>query len=164
MRLYKHKENRGPGESQSPGRTQSPLLLTSGGHSIGASASVLPVNIQGWFPLGSTGLISLLSKELSRVFSSTTIWKYQFVVTQPSKPKISCTLLFHAFFVLFSALGILFSSSSIYFKILFGGKSRDGRGIVTFSPTNSSKDHLNAEQLPQNNFWTLTKDTGHPER
>ena len=63
-------ENRGPGESQSPGRTQSPLLFTSGGQSIGASASVLPVNIQGWFPFGLTGLISLLSKGLSRVFSS----------------------------------------------------------------------------------------------
>ena len=43
-----------------------------------ASASVLPVNIQGWFPLGLTGLISLLSKGLLRVFSSTTIRKHQF--------------------------------------------------------------------------------------
>ena len=50
-------------------------LFTSGGQSIGASASVLPVNIQGWFPLGSTGLISLLSKRLSRIFSSTTVWR-----------------------------------------------------------------------------------------
>ena len=50
-------------------------LFTSGGQSIGvsASASVLPMNIQGWFPLG---LVSLLSKGLSRVFSSTTVWKY----------------------------------------------------------------------------------------
>ena len=47
-------------------------LFTSGGQSIGASASasVLPMNIQGWFPLELTGLISLLSKGLSRVFSS----------------------------------------------------------------------------------------------
>ena len=43
-----------------------------------ASASVLPMNIQGWFPLRLIGLISLQSKELSRVFSSTTIWKYSF--------------------------------------------------------------------------------------
>ena len=50
-------------------------LFASGGQSIGASASVLPMNIEGWFPLGLTGLISLLSKELSRVFSSTTIEK-----------------------------------------------------------------------------------------
>ena len=46
-------------------------LFASGGQSIGASASVLPVNIQGWVPLRLTGLISLLSKGLSRVFSST---------------------------------------------------------------------------------------------
>ena len=50
--------------------------LASGGQSIGASvsASVLPINIQGWFPLGLTGWISLQSKRLSRVFSSTTVW------------------------------------------------------------------------------------------
>ena len=48
-------------------------LFTSGGQSIGASASVLPMNIQDWFPLGLTGLISLLSKGLSRVFSSITV-------------------------------------------------------------------------------------------
>ena len=53
-------------------------LFTSGGQSIGASASVLPVNSQGWFPLGLTGLISLVSQGLSRVVSSTTIWKHQF--------------------------------------------------------------------------------------
>ena len=54
-------------------------LFASGGQSIGASASasVLPMNIQGWLPLGFTGLISLLCKGLSRVFSSTTIiWVY----------------------------------------------------------------------------------------
>ena len=45
---------------------------------FGASASVLPMNIQDWFPLGWTGWISLQSKELSRVFSNTTIQKYQF--------------------------------------------------------------------------------------
>ena len=48
------------------------------------SASVLPVNIQGWFPLGLTGLISFQSKELSRVFSSTTVQKHQFFGAQPS--------------------------------------------------------------------------------
>ena len=52
-------------------------LLASGGQSIGvaASASVLPMNIQDLFPLGWTGWISLQSKRLSRVFSSTTVWK-----------------------------------------------------------------------------------------
>ena len=54
-----------------------------GDQSIGASASasVLPMNIQGWFPLGLTGLISLLSKGLSRVFSNTTVQKHQFFGT-----------------------------------------------------------------------------------
>ena len=60
-------------------------FFTSGGQNIGVSpsASVLPMNIQGWFPLGLTDLISLQSKGLSRVFSSTTIWKYQFFGAQP---------------------------------------------------------------------------------
>ena len=48
-------------------------LCISGGQSPGASASILPMNIQGWFPLGLNGLISLQPKGLSRVFSSTTI-------------------------------------------------------------------------------------------
>ena len=49
---------------------------------VSASVSVLPVNLQGWFPLGLTGLISLLSKELLRVFSSTIIWRCQFFSIQ----------------------------------------------------------------------------------
>ena len=49
-----------------------------------ASASVLPMNIQGWFPLRFTDLISLLSKGLSRVFSNTTVQKHQFFSAQPS--------------------------------------------------------------------------------
>ena len=55
-------------------------LFASGGQSIGvsASASVLPMNIQDWFPLGWTGWISLLSKVLSSVFSNTTVQKHQF--------------------------------------------------------------------------------------
>ena len=54
-------------------------LFPSGCQSIGASASasVLQINIQGWFPLGLTGLISLLSKGLSKVFFSNTVWKHQ---------------------------------------------------------------------------------------
>ena len=55
-----------------------------GGQSIGASASVLPMNIQDWFPLGLTGLISLQSKGLSRIFSNTTVQKHQFFSTQLS--------------------------------------------------------------------------------
>ena len=61
-------------------------LFASGGQSFGASAaaSVLPMNIQGWFPLGLTHLISLLSKGVSKVFSSTTIKKHRFFNAQPS--------------------------------------------------------------------------------
>jgi len=61
-------------------------LFASGGQSIGASAlaSVRPMNIQGWFPLGLVGLISLLSKGLSRVFSNTAIREHEFFGTQPS--------------------------------------------------------------------------------
>ena len=62
------------------------LLFSSGDQSIEASASVsvIPINIQGSFPFGLTGLISLQSKGLSRVFSNTTIKKHQFFTAQPS--------------------------------------------------------------------------------
>ena len=61
-------------------------FFTSGGQSTGvlASASVLPVNIQDWFPLWLKGLISLLSKGLSRIFSNATVQKHQFFGTQLS--------------------------------------------------------------------------------
>ena len=61
-------------------------FFTYGGQSIGASALALalPMNIQGWFPLGLTGLLSLLSKGLSRVSSNTTVQKHQFFGAQLS--------------------------------------------------------------------------------
>ena len=61
-------------------------LFTSGGQSVGASASasVLRMNIQGWFPLGLTAFISLQSKGLSRIFSNTTVWEHRFFGTQLS--------------------------------------------------------------------------------
>ena len=61
-------------------------FFTLGGQSIGASASapVLPMNIQNWFPSSLTGLVSLQSKGLSRVFSNTTVQKHQFFGTQLS--------------------------------------------------------------------------------
>ena len=60
-------------------------IFASVGQSIVASASalVLPMNIQGWFPLGWIGLISLQSKGLPRVFSTITVWKHQFFSAQP---------------------------------------------------------------------------------
>ena len=68
------------------GSFQMSLLFTSGGQSIGVSASksVLSMNTQDWFPLGLTDLISLLFKGLSGVFSNTTVQKHQFFSTQPS--------------------------------------------------------------------------------
>ena len=68
------------------GSLQMSQFFTSSGQRIrvSASASVLPVNIQDWFPLGWTGWISLQSKGLSRVFSNTTVQKHQFFGTQLS--------------------------------------------------------------------------------
>ena len=61
-------------------------LFASDGQRIGASAlvSILPMNIQGWYPSGLTVLLSFQSKGLSRVLSSTTVWKHQFFSAQPS--------------------------------------------------------------------------------
>ena len=70
-----------------PGLGASPIswLFAAGSQSIEVlvSTSVFSMNIQDWFPLGLTGLISLQSKRVSRVFSSTIIWKHQFLGTQP---------------------------------------------------------------------------------
>ena len=59
-------------------------LFTSGSQSIGTSASVFPMNNQGCFPLWLTGLIFLQSREISRVFSNSTVPKHQFFSVQPS--------------------------------------------------------------------------------
>ena len=61
-------------------------LLTADDQNTGTlvSASVTPKSMQGWFPLRLTGLISLLSKGLSGVFSSATVWRYQFFGFLPS--------------------------------------------------------------------------------
>ena len=75
-----------PQSSPASGSFQMGQLFASGGQSIGVSAStsVLPMNIQDWFPLGWTGWISLQSKGLSRGFSNTTVQKHQFFGTQLS--------------------------------------------------------------------------------
>ena len=72
--------------SPAPGSFLMSQLFTSGGQSNGApaSTSVLPMNVQGWFHLELTGLISFLSKGLSRVFSSTIVQKHPFSDAQPS--------------------------------------------------------------------------------
>ena len=74
------------------GSFQMRQFFTSGGQNIGVSAlaSVLPMSIQDWFPLGWTGWISLQSKGLLRVFSNTTVQKHQFFVAQLSLWSNSC--------------------------------------------------------------------------
>ena len=76
--------------SQHQGLFPMSWLFASGGQSIGASASVLPMNIQGCFPLGLTGLISLQSLGVSRVFSSNTVRKHQLfsLFYDPNLPSI----------------------------------------------------------------------------
>ena len=75
-----------PQSFPAPGSFPVRWLFTSGGQSIGVSAStsVLKINIQDWFPLELTSLISFQSKGFSRVFSSTTTQKHQFFGAQPS--------------------------------------------------------------------------------
>ena len=72
--------------SPASGSFQISQLFAPSGQSIGVSSStsVLPMNIQDWFPLGWTGWISLQSKRLSRVFSNTTVQKHQLFSTQLS--------------------------------------------------------------------------------
>ena len=73
-----------PQSFPTPGSFPVSQFFASGGQSIGASAPVLPMNIQDWFPLGLTGLISFLSLGLSRVFSRTTVQNHQFFAAWPS--------------------------------------------------------------------------------
>ena len=65
-----------------------PIMTIAKVFGASASASVLPMNIQGWFPLGLTGLVSLLSKGLSRVFASTTLWKHTSVLSLVYDPTL----------------------------------------------------------------------------
>ena len=94
-------------------------LFTSGGQSIGASASatVLPMNIQGGFPLGLTGLMTLQSKGLARVYSSITTQKHPFFFgAQSSSPALgnqespSCLYIYIAFCDWLLSFSIMFSS------------------------------------------------------
>ena len=95
-----------------PASGSSPMsqLFPSGGQSTGVSAStsVLPMNIQDWFPLRLTGWISLQSKELSRVFSNTTVEKHQFFSAQPSSQSNSHI---HTWLLLFSKFAVILSTA-----------------------------------------------------
>ena len=90
------------------GSFQMSQLFTSGGQSIGVSAStsILPVNTQDWSPLGWTGWISLQSKGLSRVFSNATVQKHQFFGTQLS------------LWGLVKGMGGLWTASGVVFSVL----------------------------------------------
>ena len=80
----------GPQSFPASGTFPTNQLVTSDEQNTGASASVLPMGIQGWFSLRLIGLISLLSKKLSGVFPSTTVQRYQFFGTPPSlRPALS---------------------------------------------------------------------------
>ena len=111
-------------------------LFTSGSQSIGAlaSAAVLPMNIQGWFPLGLTGLVSLLSKGLSRVFSSTTVWNH-----------IQCSAFFmvqfsHLYMTTGKTIALtIWASVSQVMPLLFNVLSRF---VITFLPRSKCHNFL----------------------
>ena len=112
------------------------LLFASGGQSIGASASALPMTMQGWFSLGLIILISLQSKGLSRVFSNTTVQKYQFFGVQPflwfsshTEPKLIQTSVFdYSFCEMGWVISILTNESLKVLEIL------DNTGISAPAP------------------------------
>ena len=91
LQYFGHLLSSSPQFFPAPGSFPVRWLFPSGGQSIGALASalVLPMNIQDWFPLGLAGLISLQSKGLSRIFSSSKAQKHQFFNTQPSSQSSS---------------------------------------------------------------------------
>ena len=116
-----------------PASGSSPMsqFLASGGQSTGASASssVLPMNIQDWFPLEMTGLISLLSKGLSRVFSSTTVQKHQSAISihtstlfwhSPPPPPPTIPTLGHHSLLCYHRfpLALYFIQGSVYMSLL----------------------------------------------
>ena len=111
-------------------RVFSNQFCASGGQSIGASASasVLPMNIQGWCPLGLTSLISLQSKALSRVFFSTTIWRHQFVDSKPFfMVQLLCLYLITGKAVLLTIWTFVCKIMSLLFNMLF-------RFVIVFFP------------------------------
>ena len=126
-------------------------FFTTGGQSTGvsASASVLPVNIQDWFPLELIGWISLLSKWLSRVFSNTTVQKHQFFGTP--------------FFIVQLSLSYMTTGKTIALtRQIFVGKVMSllfnmlSRLVVTFLPRNKCL-LISWLQLPSAVIWSPRK-------
>ena len=111
------------------GSFQMSQFFTSGGQSIGvsASASVLPMNVQNWFPLGWTGWISLQSKGLSRVFSNTTVPKHQFFGAQLSSLSNS-----HPYMT--TGKTIALTRRTFFGKVMFLLFNMLSRLVITFLP------------------------------
>ena len=118
-------------------------LFASGGQSIGASASasVLPVNIQGWFPLAFTGLISLQSLGLSRVFSNTTVQKNQFFDAQPSLIQLSHPYMTTGNTIASTTWTFVGKEMSLLFNMLF-------RFVIAFLPRNNKVILLRIPNYP----------------
>ena len=110
-------------------------FFTSGGQSIGvsASASVIPMNIQDWLPLGQTGWIPLQSKGLSRVFSNTTVQKHQFFGTQLSLVQLSYPYMTTGKIIALTWWTFVSKVMSLLFNML-------SRFVIAFLPR--SKRHL----------------------
>ena len=125
-------------------------LFASGDQSPGAStsASILPMNIQGWFPLGLTGLISLLFKGLSRVFSSTIVWKASilqclaFFMVQLSHPYTTIGKT-----IALTRWTFVGKVMSLFFNML-------SRFVIAFLPRSK---HLLISWLKSLSFWWISK-------
>ena len=109
------------------------------------------MNIRGWFPLGLTGLISMLSKGLSRVFSSTTIGKHQFLGTQPSLCSNSQVywkknIVFTIWIFVCKVVFLLFSTLSRFFTAFFPRS----KGLLPCSHHLQCSHHLEWFCSPQN--------------
>ena len=110
-------------------------LFTSGGQSIGvsASASVLPMNTQDWYPLGWTGWISLQSKGLSRVFSNTTVQNHQFFSTQLSSQSNSHTYITTLSYIT-TGKAIALTRRTLVGKVMSLFLNMLSRLVITFLP------------------------------
>ena len=126
------------------------LFFASSGQSIGALAwaSVLSMNIQGWFPLGLTGLISLKSKGLLRVFSNTTVQKYQFFIVQVAHPYMTAgkTIALTRWTCVGKVMSLLFNMLS--------------RLVITFLPR-SKRLLISWLQSPSAVIWEKSHREGH---
>ena len=106
-----------------------------------SSASVLPVNIQGWFPLSFTGLISLQSLGLSRVFSNTTVQKNQFFDAQPSLIQLSHPYMTTGKTIALTTQTCVGKEMSLLFNMLF-------RFVIAFLPRNNKVILLRIPNYP----------------